>query len=590
VALARSPGEGTWQELCLDPGAVLLVIRQASTATSWADPTYFTAAIHDAAVLEGAILHLDHPAFVDWNLPTLQPIYQASFQYAQASRSLAERSGRCLPDIAWAAGLLAPLGWLAICAIDAEAADRCRQDPRAFAQPVTVQHQHWGCDQAAIARRLARRWQLPGWLAAVCGHLDLPAETAQSLGADSDVFRVVQLAIALVQKHKPLLPLSVGQMRQANAAALGMTPADLEGWESTLPTLLETAPPERTWEPAAQQPLLAELLRIAADNRRLAEAPVLEHLEKSVDELHRALEEQQASEEARLRGQKLSALAEFAAGAGHEINNPLAVISGQAQYLLGHETEPPRQRALQTIVNQAQRIHTILNELMQFARPPTPVPQVLEASAVMQDVVAALASLAAERGVRLSCAPGTHAVFFSADPKQVHTVLVCLVRNAIEAAPADGWASLRLEMPTEDRLELVVEDSGPGPVEREHMFDPFYSGRVAGRGRGLGLSTAWRLARQQGGDIRFVDVTGGPTRFVLGLPSSRDLPASPPAAQPPAEGQPNAASQDNASATPPETTNANPETSPDPPQHQQAHSSPLPNGTHFPDSWSIIAD
>jgi len=69
-------------------------------------------------------------------------------------------------------------------------------------------------------------------------------------------------------------------------------------------------------------------------------------------------------------------------------------------------------------------------------------------------------------------------------------------------------------------IELIVEDSGPGlgVLQREHMFDPFYSGREAGRGRGLGLSIAWRLARQLGGDVRFDEVPGGPTRFVLSLP------------------------------------------------------------------------
>ena len=66
----------------------------------------------------------------------------------------------------------------------------------------------------------------------------------------------------------------------------------------------------------------------------------------------------------------------------------------------------------------------------------------------------------------------------------------------------------------------MVEDSGTGPApsQREHLFDPFYSGRLAGRGRGLGLPTAWRLAREHGGDVRYESVSGGPTRFVLSLP------------------------------------------------------------------------
>src|SRR5262249_15169925 len=92
--------------------------------------------------------------------------------------------------------------------------------------------------------------------------------------------------------------------------------------------------------------------------------------------------------------------------------------------------------------------------------------------------------------------------------------------------PAEGWAGIRLETPALDCLEVVVEDngSGPGPVQREHLFDPFYSGRSAGRGRGLGLATAWRLAREQGGDVRFDPSLGGPTRFILSLPCA---PANP---------------------------------------------------------------
>jgi signal transduction histidine kinase len=82
------------------------------------------------------------------------------------------------------------------------------------------------------------------------------------------------------------------------------------------------------------------------------------------------------------------------------------------------------------------------------------------------------------------------------------------------------WAGVRLDATVPERLDFVVEDSGngPGPAEREHLFDPFYSGRKAGRGRGLGLATAWRLAREHGGDVAFDSHTPGPTRFILSLP------------------------------------------------------------------------
>src|SRR5262249_42607023 len=112
------------------------------------------------------------------------------------------------------------------------------------------------------------------------------------------------------------------------------------------------------------------------------------------------------------------------------------------------------------------------------------------------------------------------------DAEQVRVVLGCLLRNAIEAAPADGWARLVMGAPAEDRVEVLVEDSGPGPApqQRGALVEPFLSGRNGGRGRGRGLPVAWRLARQQGGDLHLEPARPGePTRFVLTLPWSPDV-------------------------------------------------------------------
>ena len=108
------------------------------------------------------------------------------------------------------------------------------------------------------------------------------------------------------------------------------------------------------------------------------------------------------------------------------------------------------------------------------------------------------------------------------------TRLPDLRRQAFRAATSGAPGPVHLEMrgshghvvEEEGELELIVEDNGGGPTPsiREHLFDPFYSGRSAGRGRGMGLPTAWRFARQQGGDVRFDGVHDGVTRFVLTLP------------------------------------------------------------------------
>jgi len=109
---------------------------------------------------------------------------------------------------------------------------------------------------------------------------------------------------------------------------------------------------------------------------------------------------------------------------------------------------------------------------------------------------------------------------------QVRVALTNLVRNAVEAAGPEGWAGVRVEADGAS-VSFIVEDSGPGPApaQREHLFDPFYSGRSAGRGRGLGLPTAWRLARQNGGAVHFAGASAEATRFVLTLPAAPEPPA-----------------------------------------------------------------
>jgi two-component system NtrC family sensor kinase len=162
----------------------------------------------------------------------------------------------------------------------------------------------------------------------------------------------------------------------------------------------------------------------------------------------------------------------------------------------------------------------MLRDLMQFARPPRPQKQIFDLGNLVLEVVTSLSDLAGERRIRLLCLPPERPVTLEADPSQVRTALTCLLRNAVEAAPEDGWAGVRVEPAAVGFINLVIEDNGPGlpPAQREHLFDPFYSGRSAGRGRGLGLPTAWRLARQHGGDVRLVGLADGPTRFVLTLP------------------------------------------------------------------------
>ena len=185
---------------------------------------------------------------------------------------------------------------------------------------------------------------------------------------------------------------------------------------------------------------------------------------------------------------RLESLAEFAAGAGHEINNPLATIIGRVQLLLRNETDPGRRQALEAIGGQAYRIRDMIGDAMLFARPPLGQCQSLDLSSAVQGVVDAFGEKTRARNCEVSLSLAADAAVW-ADSDQLGVVVSCLLRNALEAVDDGGQIAIETTVqPGESRL--VVSNSGRGlsAVERAHLFDPFYSGRQAGRGLGFGLS------------------------------------------------------------------------------------------------------
>ena len=367
VALARPASGRLWSALRSDPGLVLLLLRQAPPVAATSACSFYSSLLHEPGVLRLALecLGADNAAFTDWRHATLQPIYNAALTSATAAEALAQASDRSNPEHAWVGALLAPLGWL-VAAIDVEGVRPCIAARSLSSDDLgKLQQRTWGLDHGAIARRLALRWRLPPWLTAIVGHLGMPLEVASTLGADPDGFRIVQLAVALVDQAGLGLRLPTGTSRDQLAAGLDLSASEVQRVVDNLPRIAAPA----DWQAPARMALLPDLLRLAVDNSRLSAIPVQERLHADLDALQEATRRLYAGEEHRLQQRKMSALAEVAAGAGHEINNPLAVISGQAQYLMLSEHEPARRRALQTIIGQSQRIHQTLMQMMQFARP-----------------------------------------------------------------------------------------------------------------------------------------------------------------------------------------------------------------------------
>ncbi len=241
-----------------------------------------------------------------------------------------------------------------------------------------------------------------------------------------------------------------------------------------------------------------------------------------------AHEEQLADFERRLEQEKLESLKELAYGASHEINNPLANIAARAQTLLAEETEPERQRKLAAIHRQAMRAHEMIADLMLFARPPKLELAPCDLRQIVERVVAELRDEAAERKIQIESDLGSGPLQIEADETQLAVAIRAVLTNAVEAVGAGGnvWVSVRESdhaMKGEPSLATVaVRDDGPGISDevRRHLFDPFFSGREAGRGLGFGLSKCWRIVTDHGGQVVVNQVAGCGAEVSILLPAS----------------------------------------------------------------------
>jgi signal transduction histidine kinase len=270
-------------------------------------------------------------------------------------------------------------------------------------------------------------------------------------------------------------------------------------------------------EEPSQQLLVESILRA---NARLG------RLNQELGEANRALgEAQQQLAESRA----MVRLGEMTAGAAHELNNPLTVISGRAQALISRLRDEHDRATAQTIVDATGRLSDLISRLHRIANPPRPDFRPCELGAVMEEVIRRAKQRCAGRagpsgvlGVKLTLAEGLDTARL--DPGLMTDAVVEIVVNAIEASPRSPVEVRVLEDPAEpSRLLFQVIDDGSGMSEHalDHAVDPFFSEKPAGRQAGLGLALAHRLVALHGGEIVLASKVGRGTSVTVALPEYR---------------------------------------------------------------------
>jgi signal transduction histidine kinase/HD-like signal output (HDOD) protein len=234
------------------------------------------------------------------------------------------------------------------------------------------------------------------------------------------------------------------------------------------------------------------------------------------EQLANANRQLQSTQQELLNAKTMSSVGELAAGAAHEMNNPLTVISGRSQLLavaLKSSDDAKLSASASLIAEQAQRLSDIITDLMHFARPLPSQSEVCAVSAVLEESVQQAKTianvLAPTDDSRIVVRVNPDVPGILADKQQVTQALAQIVANAIQADDAAGHPQAGITISAAfDRfgkqVVVTIEDAGAGMDDAtlKRAFDPFYSSQPAGRRRGMGLAKALRWVKANNGSIR----------------------------------------------------------------------------------------
>jgi two-component system NtrC family sensor kinase len=300
----------------------------------------------------------------------------------------------------------------------------------------------------------------------------------------------------------------------------------------------------RRFEVVPQGP--RELAELAANVREMTERLLAneDQLREKVAALSAATHEIERAHARLVRSERLASVGRLAAGLAHEVGNPIAAMLGLLELLATGDLSREEERDfVGRLRRETERIHVILRDLLAFARPAVPRPNLPpepgDVRAAIEDVTALVAPQSALRDVRLELEVDAGLPAVSLPREQLVQVLLNLVLNAADACGPGGRITLSARTFAEplsprpaapqdhgsaatEHVVIEVEDDGPGvdPAIRPRLFEPFATTKEVGKGTGLGLAVCRGLVEGAGGSITLDATATRGARFVIELPTA----------------------------------------------------------------------
>lgn len=243
--------------------------------------------------------------------------------------------------------------------------------------------------------------------------------------------------------------------------------------------------------------------------------------------------EQKRIEEHLLRAQRMESIGTLAGGIAHDLNNILSPILMSVDMLQMNDLDAETKRWLGVIRENAERGADLVKQVLTFARGMKGERISVQLKHIIKDLVKVLReTLPKSINVKFEIEPDLWTI--SADPTQIHQILMNMCINARDAMPAGGnltigakniyldehYARMNFESEAGNYVILTISDTGTGMTEevKNRIFDPFFTTKEFGKGTGLGLATAQTIVKSHGGFINVYSEPENGTKFSVYLP------------------------------------------------------------------------
>jgi len=226
------------------------------------------------------------------------------------------------------------------------------------------------------------------------------------------------------------------------------------------------------------------------------------------------------------RADRLAMMGQLAAGAAHEIRNPLTSIRSTIQYLKKDIEDSDKKELANGLIEEVDRINDIIQGLLSFAKPSSLQLENVDLNTLLDQSVRFITNTASKKQVKVNCKFAAEEVKIYADPGQLKQVFLNILMNAIQAIDNGGEINIDVDSRASSNLlsvgnaeqTITFRDNGKGiPRESlEKIFDPFFTTKQDGTG--LGLSISYSIINCHGGDINIESTPGSGTSVIIKLP------------------------------------------------------------------------